>query len=359
MMMPRTVSMTDRTAPANLHDPNRLVWVDHARGIGIILVVLGHVLGGLYNSGLFPHETFLRWIFYTLYTFHMPMFFFLAGLNAQHSLRRCASSFLAGKVTTIAYPYVLWSLIQGSIVMVMARDANIPITAADLAAIWYRPIGQFWFLYALMLCHIVAYIVTREAIMVGLAVAGFVIFSWLHDPPDLALTLHHFAFYVIGRYAPRVVIVTPVPQLKGWLTSIGLVIAFGIAIAVDGSQFGLHANGVTALPASIFGITAVILLSKVLDPRWNRWLAAIGTTSMTIYILHILAGSGIRIVMLKLHVPPWPWLYLLIGTAAGVLLPMLAHVVLRQLGLLAALGLAPPEARNTPAAPSLATSSTK
>lgn len=351
--------MTDQTPPANLHDPARYVWVDHARGIGIVLVVLGHVLGGLYNSGLFPHETLLRWIVYTLYTFHMPMFFFLAGLNAQHSLRRGAGAFLVGKVTTIAYPYVLWSLIQGSIVMVMARDANIPITAADLAAIWYRPIAQFWFLYALMLCHIVACVVTREAVLVGLAIAGFVIFSWLHDPPDLALTLHHFAFYVIGRYAPRAVISAPIPRLSGWLTWCGLLVAFAIAVAVDGSQFGLHANAVSALPASIFGITAVILVSKLLNPRWHRWLAAIGTTSMTIYILHILAGSGIRIVMLKLHLPPWPWLYLLIGTAAGVLLPMLAHVVLRRLGLLTALGLAPPRARETHAAPQLAASSAK
>lgn len=358
-MATRMPSATDWTATRDLQDPTRLVWVDHARGIGIILVVLGHVLGGLYNSGLFPHETLLRWIIYTLYTFHMPMFFFLAGLNAQHSLRRGASSFLTGKITTIAYPYVLWSLIQGSIVMVMARDANIPITAADLAAIWYRPIAQFWFLYALMICHIVACIVTREAVMVGLAISGFVIFSWLHDPPDLALTLHHFAFYVIGRYAPRVIIAAPVPQLKGWLTWLGLVIAFGIAIAVDGSQFELHANGVSALPASIFGIAAVILLSKLLNPRWHRWLAAIGTTSMTIYILHILAGSGIRIVMLKLHVPPWPWLYLLIGTTAGVLLPMLAHGVLRRLGLLTILGLAPPQARQTRATPSLAASNAK
>jgi fucose 4-O-acetylase-like acetyltransferase len=359
MIMPRAASMTERTATQNLQDPARHVWVDHARGIGIILVVLGHVLGGLYNSGLFPHETLLRWIVYTLYTFHMPMFFFLAGLNAQHSLRRGAGAFLTGKITTIAYPYVLWSLIQGSIVMVMARDANIPITAADLAAIWYRPIGQFWFLYALMLCHIVACIVNREAVMVGLAIAGFVIFSWLHDPPDLALTLHHFAFYVVGRYAPRAVISAAVPRLSGWLAWLGLLVAFALAIAIDGSQFGLHANGVTALPASIFGIAAVILLSKLLDPRWHRWLAAVGTTSMTIYILHILAGSGTRIVMLKLHVPPSPWLYLLIGTAAGVLLPMLAHVVLRRLGLLTALGLAPPQTRAPQAEPSLAASGAK
>jgi fucose 4-O-acetylase-like acetyltransferase len=348
-------SATDPTTTPHLQDPARQVWVDHARGIGIILVVLGHVLGGLYKPGLFPNETLLRWIVYTLYTFHMPMFFFLAGLNARHSLRRGASSFLAGKVTTIAYPYVLWSLIQGSTIMLMAGAANNPITPGDLAAIWYRPIGQFWFLYALMICHVVASVVTRQAVMMGLAISGFIIFSWLHDPPDLALTLHHFAFYVIGRYAPDAMIRSPIRPLAGWLAWVGLVAAFAVAAAIDGSQFGLHPNGVTALPATVFGIAAVILLSKLLNPRWVRWLAAIGTTSMTIYILHILAGSGMRIAMMKLHVPPWPWVYLIAGTAAGVLLPMLAHVTLRRFGLLTALGLAPSPIIRVQAAPSLAT----
>lgn len=333
----------------NAFSSPRQDWVDHARGIGIILVVLGHVLGGLYKPGLFPNETLLRWIIYTLYTFHMPMFFFLAGLNAQHSLRRGTGPFLAGKLTTIAYPYVLWSLIQGSVIMALAGDANYPITAGDLAAIWYRPIGQFWFLYALMLCHIVSCLVSRQAVMVGLAISGFVIFSWLQDPPDLALTLHHLAFYVIGRYMPRPVYAARVSPLAGWPALIGLVAAFAMAIALDGTLFGLHPNAVTALPASLLGVTAIILLSKLLDARTHRWLAAIGTTSMTIYILHILAGSGMRIVMMKLHVPPWPAVYLLAGTVAGVVVPMLAHLAFRRLGLLTLLGLAPPAPRSAPA----------
>ena len=52
-----------------------------------------------------------------LYTFHMPLFFFLAGLNVPHSLRRGTGPFLSSKVWTLAYPYVLWSLIQGGVIL--------------------------------------------------------------------------------------------------------------------------------------------------------------------------------------------------------------------------------------------------
>jgi hypothetical protein len=72
--------------------------------------------------------------------------------------------------------------------------------------------------------------------------------------------------------------------------------------------------------------------------------------SMTIYVLHILAGSSARVLMLKLHVPPLPWLYLLSGTAIGVIVPMIAHVVMKRLHLLAPLGLAPLPKRKAAAA---------
>ena len=45
----------------------RLVFIDNAKGIGIILMILGHI----------PNmpEFFHSWI----YSFHMPLFFFISG----------------------------------------------------------------------------------------------------------------------------------------------------------------------------------------------------------------------------------------------------------------------------------------
>ena len=45
---------------------NRIEWVDEAKGIGIILVMLGHC--------------YLNWNFcFWFYSFHMPLFFILSG----------------------------------------------------------------------------------------------------------------------------------------------------------------------------------------------------------------------------------------------------------------------------------------
>lgn len=341
--------------PANVITPAadadhgaRQVWIDFARGIGVILVVYGHVLGGLVRPGLFPDGPLARWMDYTLYTFHMPLFFFLAGLNVQHSLRRGTRPFLAAKAWTIAWPYVLWSLIQGGITMVLSRDANIPITPGDLAAIWYRPIAQFWFLYALMICHVLAALIPSRTAMIALSAIGLGVFLLLPVRPDLALTLHHLPFYVFGLYATRMVAGWHPRGIGGWSLFAAIAVLFAAVVAAGGALSGMDANSLASLPACVLGIAGIVVLCKLLDGTRHYWLAVVGVMSMTIYVLHILAGSGTRIVMMKLHVPQLPWLYLLSGTAAGVLLPMLAHVVLARLDLLWPLGLAPRRAKARP-----------
>ena len=75
----------------------RILWVDVAKGIGMILVVLGHThFGG---------RTLI-------YTFHMPLFFFCSGLffsnseplNLMEKLKKC--------LKTILFPYFLYAIIS-------------------------------------------------------------------------------------------------------------------------------------------------------------------------------------------------------------------------------------------------------
>lgn len=333
-------AMPNRPHTARKEPAERQVWIDFARGIGVVLVVFGHVLGGLIPPGLFADGPLARWMSYTLYTFHMPLFFFLAGLNVEHSLQRGIRPFLASKGWTIAYPYVLWSLIQGGIIIALSRNANIPLTTDDLAAIWYRPMGQFWFLYALMICHLLAALVRSRAAMLAVAAVGLIVFLLLPVRPDLALTLHHLPFYVVGIVAARTLISWHPSPRSGWLLFAAIAMAFAAAIAIGGPLSGFDANGAASLPACILGIAGMVVFCKLLDDRSFGWLAVVGVMSMTIYVLHILAGAGTRMALQKMHVPAWPWLYLLGCTAAGVAGPMIAHVMLQRFNLLWPLGLA-------------------
>ena len=71
----------------------RVRWLDTARCIGIFLVILGHISFGT----VFGYSV-KNWI----YSFHMPLFFFLAGLthkemNFAGSIKKAARQLLLPK----------------------------------------------------------------------------------------------------------------------------------------------------------------------------------------------------------------------------------------------------------------------
>ncbi|MBC1212116.1 acyltransferase family protein [Listeria booriae] len=66
----------------------RITWIDYAKGIGIILVVYGHVLRGVFEAGLDIPIKLFTYEDSFIYSFHMPLFFFLSGLFANHLLKR-------------------------------------------------------------------------------------------------------------------------------------------------------------------------------------------------------------------------------------------------------------------------------
>ena len=68
----------------------RIKWIDTAKGIGLLLVILGHLH--------VPYMT--TWI----YTFHMPLFFFLSGVVFSGS-KYTFKEFLVKKIKSLVVPY--------------------------------------------------------------------------------------------------------------------------------------------------------------------------------------------------------------------------------------------------------------
>ena len=63
------------------NDPGaeRIGWIDAARGVGIILVVIGHTLRGLETANLLSFSSDYGHIDEVIYLFHMPLMFILSG----------------------------------------------------------------------------------------------------------------------------------------------------------------------------------------------------------------------------------------------------------------------------------------
>ena len=130
--------------------PDRNAVFDYAKGIGIVLVVYGHVARGVFNAGLPIDAGFFARVDTLIYSFHMPLFFFLSGLFFLHSLhKRGYFALMRGKVDAILFPYVLWSLLQGGIEYGLSSYTNGQVGLDEIFALFWLPRAQFWYLYTL------------------------------------------------------------------------------------------------------------------------------------------------------------------------------------------------------------------
>lgn len=103
----------------------RLEYVDVAKAFGIILIVLGHVL----KNGIFRQ---------VIFSFHVPMFFFISGITF-HAKKKVAA-FLANKAKRILVPYFCFSIISICIYIIMGSIASNALGVAGnvslLQCIW-------------------------------------------------------------------------------------------------------------------------------------------------------------------------------------------------------------------------------
>ena len=61
-----------RAEPRPVTARDRVLWIDAARGFGIVLVVVGHALGGLIDAPSGAGSTLaLRQVYVAIYSFHM------------------------------------------------------------------------------------------------------------------------------------------------------------------------------------------------------------------------------------------------------------------------------------------------
>ena len=310
------------SSSAKVQDQPRCAWIDVAKGIGIILVVYGHVARGAVSAGIPFDPWWFAQLDATVYSFHMPLFFLLSGWFFEGSLaRRGKRDFLLARVATVLYPYVLWSLLQGGVELLMSRWTNRPATVAGVLSFAWAPRAQFWFLYTLFAISVLAILLPWRqfgrsiSILLLLGVLGCVYQQDLMPPFSfMAGNLIYFAAGILfGASAPS--------ASQAMRMSI-----FGMAVAA----FAVIATGqlvpdglpLLKLSEAALGIAAVICLSIWLDGKWlGGGLAELGRASVAIYLAHILVASGSRIVLSKAFGVANPWIHVAVGVFAGTLLP--------------------------------------
>ena len=95
-----------RPSPAS----ERIDWVDYAKGICIVMVVMMHSTLGVEAAA--GKQGFMHLLVEFAKPFRMPDFFLISGLFLARVINRDWRTYLDRKVVHFAYFYVLWVSIQ-------------------------------------------------------------------------------------------------------------------------------------------------------------------------------------------------------------------------------------------------------
>ena len=307
--------------PSSTLAQNRSNWVDVARGLGIILVVYGHAL-----RGNFPFAVAESWQAIQdglIYSFHMPLFFVLAGLFLWKSIEKDRRGFLASRWEQIIYPYLLWSAITAAIELPLAHFVNSPLSWHEVWQIPFKPIEQYWFLYALLVHQLIAFaLFPRKWLLLAAVVVGLGLVSFLGGTWIVLRAMLYLPYLVVGIFAMPVLqvlarttfAIRASVAVAGWLAFAGMFASsfLGAESMVRGYAMGF--SGSVGLIATAMLLTPATALS--------RSLVLLGQASLAIYVAHTIFSAGIRIGLKFIGIAPETGISFMAANVAGLLFPL-------------------------------------
>ncbi|MEO9525807.1 acyltransferase family protein [Roseibium sp.] len=282
----------------------RVDWVDTAKGICILFVVMMHsVLGVEAAAG----ETgWMNAVVAYAAPFRMPDFFLISGLFLSNVIARDWKLYLDRKVAHFAYFYVLWMTIQFAV--------KAPVFAAEMGAAgalefyllsFIQPFGTLWFIYMLPVFFVVTKLAHDRGVPWQLMLAGSALLQ-LAPIHTGWLLVDEFAsryvfFYAGFIFAPRIF------ALAAWARArIG--VSLGCLLVWSLVNGGLVALGWAALPGIALalgaaGAGAIILTSALIVTSGRlEFLRNFGRNSIVIYLAFFFPMGVARVVLLKLGI---------------------------------------------------------
>jgi len=277
-----------------------LYWVLIAKGIGITLVVVGH---------FFPANSPEYWsvLRNTIYTFHMPLFFFLSGYLYNYSKYRYRT-LLSNKIKRLAYPFISMALLFFAIKTAASYFVSLehPVDSQSIGKLLTSPDESFapllWFVHALFLMFIM-YPLIRKVFTSDITILLFFVSSYLIFGGSLPVfdnAIRFIPFFIFGIvFREREKVLSSLTSGKWWPAICTSALFLGSYYLLGfGASWGDRAEYVVKLGLGLSGALAVIAISACIDKTPNisrKALGQIGTYSMTIYLFHVFFESGVRI----------------------------------------------------------------
>ncbi|MFT3673660.1 acyltransferase family protein [Aestuariivirga sp.] len=312
----------------------RVDWVDFAKGICIVLVVLMHSTLGVEKAmgEAGALNTFIHWA----QPFRMPDFFLISGLFLARRIDTPWRDYLDKKVIHFLYFYLLWMTLQllfkGPGIY---AERGLNGLASEYALAFIEPFGTLWFIYLLPIFFVTTRLLRPlPPVLVFVAAALLEMFrphtGWIVIDEFAARYVYFFAGYWLSAQAFRFAAGMDrlsTPALVSALLIWGYVHTLAyMHDLVAGPGYGIVAGfiGVGAV------ISAGVLLSRF---RAGEVLRYLGENSIVVYLAFFLFMATTRTLALKFAPGLGPDVISITTTLAGVIGPVVLFWLTRKTAL--------------------------
>jgi uncharacterized membrane protein YcfT len=311
--------------------PTRIDWVDYAKGICIILVVMMHSTLGVEKS--MGEQGWLSLFIAWAKPFRMPDFFLISGLFLAKRIAAPWPRYADTKIMHFAYFYLLWMTIQflfkGPGIY---HDQGASGLLREYLLGFIEPFGTLWFIYLLAVFFAVTKLLAKLPPLLVFAVATLLETTHIHTGWTLIdESASRYVYFFAGYW-----LASSIFAYAGWLSrkpTAGLVAGLALWATVEAIAVfnGYSEQPGISLVLGLVGASAVVAFGVLASSaRAVGFLRYLGANSIVVYLAFFLFMAASRSILIKFA----PWLGVdpiaMLVTAVGIVGPVLLYQAVRN-----------------------------
>ena len=273
-------------------DKERINWIDQAKGIGIFLVVIGHMNIPLKLS-----------VF--IFSFHMPLFFFISGyLYNENKYSKDLKSIIISKATTLIWPFITFTIFA-CLLLILTKENDLlkSFNFVEFLKGNRSPNTPLWFLTALFTTELLFSQIIRffkhKFLLIFifiLVVAGFINASTLKIEGllNIHIALIALLFFSGGWFFKKYGWINKFGGSNKQLLQIAISLILLLVVSLNNSKIDMlennYGNIALMILAAFLGIIFTVLLAKqFLRFKLVKTIVDyLGKNSLTILGIHII-----------------------------------------------------------------------
>lgn len=270
----------------------RLEYIDHLKAVAITLVVFGHFLIAINPIRFSYHPVQI------VYSFHMPLFFFLSGFMVGFKDNgKLPFSFIKKKMATLLLPWLSWTMISACY---LGGGGN---NCFHMDILQFYPFNGYWFLPVLFILMVLYFVYNKiydrcaqkKNIhwLIGLGIMGLILLMGLllHEYNLLMYAVYWFIF-LFGSFVAKYELISCFIKRKDvfFVATIVLLLLWKIyPLSAQGVAWKSLANIAMFLVISV--VSSISLFNIVgclyMPAMVKRTLGYIGQKSLIIYLIPV------------------------------------------------------------------------